>query len=67
MLGVALDEVFRWDYGLKKGLSWLLVVVPPFLLFMAGLRTFIDVIGLAGSLAIGLILLILVLLSQQKQ
>lgn len=60
MLGIALDEVFRWDYGLKKGLSWLLVVSPPFLLFMVGLRTFIDVIGLAGSLAIGLILLILV-------
>lgn len=60
MLGIALDEVFRWDYGLKRGWSWLLVVLPPFLLFMIGLRTFIDVISLAGSLAIGLILLILV-------
>ncbi|OGN03540.1 MAG: hypothetical protein A2651_00645 [Candidatus Yanofskybacteria bacterium RIFCSPHIGHO2_01_FULL_42_12] len=60
MLGSALDEVFRWDYGLKKGWSWLLTVLPPFLLFFIGLRTFIDVISLAGSLAIGLIMLILV-------
>lgn len=60
MLGSALDEVFRWDYGLKKGWSWLLTVLPPFVLFLIGLRTFIDVISLAGSLAIGLILLILI-------
>jgi amino acid permease len=60
MLGSALDEVFRWDYGLKKGWSWLLTVLPPFLLFFIGLRRFIDVISLAGSLAIGLILLILI-------
>ncbi|MEK7139062.1 MAG: hypothetical protein AAB799_02695, partial [Patescibacteria group bacterium] len=60
MLGTALDEVFRWDYGLKKFWSWLLTVLPPFLLFALGLRTFIDIIGLAGSLSIGLILLILV-------
>ena len=60
MLGSALDEVFKWDYGLKKGWSWLLTVLPPFVLFFIGLRTFIDIISLAGSLAIGLILLILI-------
>lgn len=60
MLGTALDEVFRWDYGLKKGWSWLLVVVPPFLLFLIGLRTFINIISLTGSLAVGLIMLILI-------
>src|SRR3989344_777975 len=60
MLGSALDEVFRWDYGVKKGWAWLLVVLPPLGLFFIGLRTFIDVISLAGSLAIGLILLVLI-------
>ena len=60
MLGEALKEVFVWDYKLKRGWAWLLVVFPPFLLFVAGLRTFIDVISLAGSLSIGLILLILI-------
>lgn len=60
MLGSALDEVFRWDYGLKKTWSWLLTVLPPLLLFIIGLRTFIDVISLAGSLAMGLILLLII-------
>jgi len=60
MLGSALDEVFRWDYGLKKGWAWLLVVLPPLALFFIGLRTFIDVISFVGSLAVGLILLILI-------
>lgn len=60
MLGAALDEVFRWDYGLKKVWSWLLTVLPPTLLFAIGLRTFIDVISLAGSLSIGLILFVLI-------
>src|SRR3989344_1369358 len=60
MLGSALDEVFRWDYGLKKGWAWLLVVLPPLALFFIGLRTFIDVISLVGSLAVGLILLVLI-------
>lgn len=60
MLGEALKAVFRWDYKLKSGWAWLLVVLPPLLLFIIGLRTFINVISLAGSLAIGLILLVLI-------
>ena len=60
MFGTALDEVFRWDYGLKRGWSWLLTVVPPLLLFMIGLRTFINVISLAGSLSVGLDFMIFV-------
>ena len=60
MLGEALKETFRWDYGLKKGWAWLLAVLPPLLLFTVGLRTFIDVINMAGSLSVGLIMLTLV-------
>lgn len=54
MLGTALRDIFRLDYGLNKRWSWFLVVVPPMLMFIGGLRTFIDVIGLVGSVAIGI-------------
>ena len=54
MLGTALRDIFRLDYGLNKRWSWFLVVVPPILMFIGGLRTFIDVIGLVGSVAIGI-------------
>ena len=67
MIGSALDEVFRWDYGLKKGWSWLLVVLPPLVLFFIGLRAFIDVISLVGSLAVGLILLVLIFMYMEAK
>jgi len=53
MLGTALYETFHIDYRLRPSASWLLVLVPPVLFFMSGLRNFIDVIGLVGAVAIG--------------
>lgn len=54
MLGSAFLDMFRLDYGVPKKGAWLLVVAPPLVLFLGGLRTFIDIISLAGSVAIGL-------------
>jgi tyrosine-specific transport protein len=54
MLGSAFLELFQLDYNIKKKWAWLLVVAPPLVLFLGGLRTFIDIISLAGSVAIGL-------------
>ncbi len=61
MLGTAMLEVFHLDYGLNRKISWLLVVLPPFALFLGGLRNFIDVISLAGGVAIGLEAVVLIL------
>jgi len=60
MLGTALLQIFTLDYGLNRKLSWLLVVFPPFALFLGGLRNFIDVISLAGAVGIGLEAFVLV-------
>ncbi len=54
MLGSAFLDMFHLDYNVPRKLAWLLVVVPPLVLFLGGLRTFIDIISLAGSVAIGL-------------
>lgn len=62
MLGSAFIDIFYLDLGISKKLSWLLVVVPPFILFLGGMRTFIDVISLAGSVGIGIEGLVLVIL-----
>ena len=61
MLGTALLEIFKLDYGFNRGVSWLLVILPPLVLFLGGLRNFIDVISLAGAVAIGLEAFILIL------
>jgi tyrosine-specific transport protein len=53
MLGTALYESFHTDYHLRPSVAWLLGLGPPVLLFMSGLRNFIDVIGLVGAVAVG--------------
>lgn len=54
MLGSAFLDMFHLDYSVPRKGAWLLVVAPPLVLFLGGLRTFIDIISLAGSVAIGL-------------
>jgi tyrosine-specific transport protein len=54
MLGTALYDIFRWDYHMKRRWAWFWTVMPPFVLFIGGLRNFIDVISLVGSVAIGI-------------
>lgn len=53
-LGFALIETFRFDYGLRRFYAWALTVFVPFLLFWFGVRNFIEVIALAGSVAVGI-------------
>ena len=61
MLGSAFMEMFILDYGISRKPAWLLTIVPPFVLFLGGLRTFIDIMSLAGAVAIGLEGVILIL------
>jgi len=60
-IGTALFEVFNIDYSLKKFPAWLLTVIPPYVLFLGGLRNFIDVIGLVGSVGVGTASILIIL------
>lgn len=53
-LASALIETLRLDYGFKKFKAWALAVFIPFFLFLFGVRNFIEVISVAGSVAIGI-------------
>lgn len=53
ILSRTLVEIFSGDYRFRKFPSWLLAVAPPVILFIFGLRAFIDVISLVGSVAFG--------------
>jgi len=67
MLGTAMREIYAYDYRFNRFMSWLLVVVPPIVLFMGGIRTFIDIIGLAGAVALALEMAVLVLVYIQAK
>jgi amino acid permease len=58
MMGTALYETFHIDYQLRALTAWFLVIVPPVVFFWSGLRNFIDVIGLVGSVSVGLLAIV---------
>jgi len=53
-LALALKESLNYDFHFKRKWVWLLAMVPPYLLFLSGIRNFIDIIGLVGGVAISL-------------
>ncbi len=54
MVASALINTFHLDFKIHKFNSWVLVVVPPFILFLAGIRTFVGIISLAGGIALAI-------------
>lgn len=61
-VGKVLQEIFWYDFKLKKTLAWFLTLFPPLALFFLGVRNFINVIFLAGAVAIGLSYISLILI-----
>jgi len=53
---------FILDYKFRKFPAWLLTVMPPIILFVAGLRRFIDVISLVGAVTFGLAAILVMLM-----
>lgn len=53
-LGYVLRELLRRDYKIPLLSSWGLVIFIPLILFLAGLRSFVGVIGFAGGVLSGL-------------
>lgn len=69
IIGINLKEIFFYDYKLKNNiLSWLLAACVPFLIFLSGSRTFIDIISATGALfgGMGGIIICLMYLKAKK-
>ncbi len=54
IIGINLKEIFWYDYGLSKKKSWAITCFVPFAIFVLGMRDFIAIISIAGSIAGGL-------------
>ncbi|MCP6718737.1 MAG: hypothetical protein KJI71_00710 [Patescibacteria group bacterium] len=65
VLGLTLKKIFWYDLKIGKNLSWALTCSVPLILFLAGVKSFIKVIGLVGGVMLG-INGILILLMYQK-
>jgi amino acid permease len=53
-IGLALRNMLRFDLGVKKRSAWAIACFAPFLLYLAGFRNFISVIGFVGAIALAI-------------
>jgi len=54
MLASAMVNTFYLDFKISRFSAWLLAVIPPMVLFLAGIRTFVGIISLAGGVALAI-------------
>lgn len=53
-LGIALREIFTYDYSVSPRTSSILVVAVPIIVFLLGVRGFIEVLSFVGAIGTGL-------------
>jgi tyrosine-specific transport protein len=53
IIGINLKEVFWYDYHLSEKKAWALTCLVPLVIFVLGLRDFITVVSIAGSVTGG--------------
>ena len=61
LIGLALTGVYSFDYNVPRVPAALLACAVPFVLFVAGARQFVTILGLVGSLFIALEMFLIVL------
>jgi tyrosine-specific transport protein len=68
-LGLALRDMYDYDYGISKCTSWILACFVPLILFLFGFKNFINVIGTTGVLAGGVegVLIVFLLWNAKKK
>ncbi|MFH1890319.1 MAG: aromatic amino acid transport family protein [Candidatus Kuenenbacteria bacterium] len=66
--GLALKQVYQFDYKIPRFWAWLFTVSAPLALFLVGARDFVQVINIVGALGIGItgILIILIYFFARK-
>ena len=67
ILGLALKDMYGFDYGLNKTLSWALTCLVPLVVFISGIRGFIQVIGFAGAITGGLQGILIILMHHRAR
>lgn len=65
LLGIQLQNTLRFDFGMKRLQAFVLTAGVPVVLFLLGIREFIELIGFVGGIFVGL-LGILVVLTYEK-
>lgn len=52
-VGLAIKEIYMFDYKLNKNLAWFLTMIVPLALLALGAKSFTNIIGIAGAIGFG--------------
>ncbi len=64
-LGLTLQKTLWFDFKVNKKIAWFITCIIPLLLFLIGIRSFIDVIGFVGSIVLGFEAILIILMYQK--
>jgi len=53
-IGITLEKIFRYDLKIHKNQAFLIVIGIPLILFIFGIRNFLEVISLTGGIMMGI-------------
>lgn len=67
ILGFALQEIFQYDYKIRKISAWLLSFLIPFGIFVLNLFGFAEVIGITGAITGGFLSIIVILMYKKAK
>ncbi len=66
VVGQALKEVYEYDLKQKYLVSWLLVIIPPLLILMLNLFSFIEILAVSGVMIGGIASTIIIVMNLKK-
>ncbi len=64
-MGEDMENIFKYDYGIPKVVSWLLVVVPPAALFLLGAVDFATILSIIGAVGLGVFGIFIILMARK--
>ena len=61
-LSVDMKSMFRYDYKIHRFPAWLLVIIPPTILYLKDINGFINILAITGSVGMGILGIFIVLM-----
>ncbi len=67
VIGLAMKEMYYYDFGINKNISWILACFIPLVLFLLGINNFIAIIAVVGAIAGGIQSIVIILMHRNAK
>ncbi len=67
VIGLAMKDMYKYDYKLNKNIAWLLACFIPLMLFLFGINSFILTLAIVGAIAGGIQSILIILMHKNAR